>query len=424
MRLNKIVTLALLASAAPAAAQYGAPAPPRQMNIPQPTQPQQADEGSASANDANAKPSKKAVKALIALQNAVNANDNAAYPAALAAAEAAAASKEDMYLIGRLQLKKAVADKDAAAMASAVGKVEQSGILDNATLAGLWAGVGSNLYTAKQYDQASTAFEKAMTLNPNDFQNMASLGEIRFAQGRKADALPLIQKAISTQLAAGQKPTEAFYRRAFEVAYEIDSPAAVDLARQWASAYPNPNSWRMALAIYQNNNKSDVEAALGILRLMRATGSLSDPADYSLYATAASDQGNYVEAQAIIDEGLAKKAFDPSQRIFKEIIGGLKAKQIATAADLETATKETSKGAGFLRIGDRYYGLGQYAKAAELYRMALGKGDADANVVNFHLGMALARSGDKAGAEAAFAAVQGKMKPIAAYWTMYIKQMA
>ena len=54
----------------------------------------------------------------------------------------------------------------------------------------------------------------------------------------------------------------------------------------------------------------------------------------------------------------------------------------------------------FLHVGDRYYGAGNYQKAAELYRAAVEKG-ADANLANLRLGEALARAGDKPGATAA-----------------------
>jgi hypothetical protein len=44
----------------------------------------------------------------------------------------------------------------------------------------------------------------------------------------------------------------------------------------------------------------------------------------------------------------------------------------------------------------------------------------DVNVANLHLGMALARSGDKAGATAAFNAVTGQRADIAKYWLLYV----
>jgi TolA-binding protein len=77
-----------------------------------------------------------------------------------------------------------------------------------------------------------------------------------------------------------------------------------------------------------------------------------------------------------------------------------------------------------LHIGDRYYGMGEYAKAADIYRQVLSKAGADKDVANLHLGMALARGGDKAGATAALNAVGGSRSDIAKYWLVYVQQHA
>ena len=74
-----------------------------------------------------------------------------------------------------------------------------------------------------------------------------------------------------------------------------------------------------------------------------------------------------------------------------------------------------------LRIGDRFYGLGEYAKAVELYRQAMGKPGVDNNIANLHIGMALAASGDKAGATQAFNAVTGPRAGAAKYWLMFLQ---
>ena len=81
--------------------------------------------------------------------------------------------------------------------------------------------------------------------------------------------------------------------------------------------------------------------------------------------------------------------------------------QLATEARAATAARLA------FRTGDAYYGYGEYAKATELYRAALTKSGADANLINLHLGMALARSGDKAGATAAFKSVGGGQAELA-----------
>jgi tetratricopeptide (TPR) repeat protein len=157
---------------------------------------------------------------------------------------------------------------------------------------------------------------------------------------------------------------------------------------------------------------------------MDATAALTEPNDYDLYATAAAQQGNYVEALSVLNRGIAAKRIDPASSQFSDTLSGLKAKPQATEADLVDALKSASTAKSLIGIGDRYYGLGNYAKAAETYRAALAKADADANVGNLHLGMALARAGDKAGAAAALGKVGGALAEVARYWLLYVQGRA
>ena len=407
-----------LVLAATATAAFG------QYNTPQ-SQPQQsaAPQGE-SAKAPDLKPSSKALKAIVDLQTAVNKNDYASVPAKVAAAQAVASTKEDRYIIGQLHLKAALAAKDNAAAATAIDTIANSGYVDAAKSAALYDSLGTTFYNAKQFDQAAAAFEKATSLDPRNSEALTLLGEARFAQGRKADAAAAFQRSIQASLAAGQKPQEAVYKRALGIAYEAQLPIAVELGRQWAAAYPSADSWQNSIAVYRNLMKPDVEGTLDLLRLMQAAGALTRAADYNLFATAAADQLNYNEAQAVLDQGIAAKIVDPASPLFRDTVTGLKSKQKATAADLETAAKTAQSGMALLRIGDRYYGMGNYAKAVELYKQAMAKGGVDANIANLHIGMALTRSGDKAGAQAALKAVGGDRAEIAKYWLMYLQSHA
>lgn len=373
------------------------------------------------ANQPGLKPSSGALKAVVELQTVVNASDYASVPAKVAAAQQVAKTKEDRYIIGQLQLKAALAAKDNAGMSAAIDAIAASGYIDSTKTGALYQSLGASLYNAKQFDQAAAALDKAIAANPRDPEALIMLGETRNAQGRKADAVALLQRAIQVTAASGQKPREEIYKRAVGLAYDGQLPVATDLGRQWVVAYPGPDSWRNAIAIYRNLNRPDVEGTLDLLRLMQTTGALNAAADYSLFASAAADQTNYVEAQSVIDAGIAAKIVDPARPDFRDIVAGLNSKPKTTAADLAEAEKTAQTGAAMVRVGDRYFGLGQNAKAADLYRKAIAKGGIDANVANLHLGMALARSGDKAGAAAAFKAVSGPRSDIAKFWLLYVQ---
>ena len=157
---------------------------------------------------------------------------------------------------------------------------------------------------------------------------------------------------------------------------------------------------------------------------MQATGALTTAGDYALFAEAAADQMNFNEAQAVIDAGIAAKLVDPSSAAVPRHRERPEGKPKATAADLEAAVKMSPSAINLLRIGDRYYGMGNYAKAAETYRDVLAKPGADKDLANLHLGMALARAGDKAGATAALKAVAGAQADIAKFWLVYVQQHA
>lgn len=404
--------LVLALAAAPIAAQ---------MYSPPSSAPQQTTTGDQpNQKQPQIQPSSGARKAIVDLQTAVNANEFTKVPGLVAAAQSVAKTKEDRYIIGQLQVKAALAAKDNVMLSAAIDTVAASGYVDQAKVAELYMGLGTTFYNAKDFARAATAYERAASLNPRSPDPLINIAESRYGMGQKAEAVATFQRAIQATIAAGQKPREDLLKRTAGIAYEASLPTAADLSRQWVAAYPSPGSWHDAVAIYRNLNKPDVEGTLVLFRLMQATNSLQGAADYSLFATAAADQSNFNEAKAVIDQGIAANQVDPANPLFRDLIAAMKTKPVATEADLNAALKMAPSAGAQIRIGDRFYGSGNYAKAAEVYRAALGKPGVDANVANLHLGMALARTGDKAGAAAALNAVSGPHAPLAKYWLLYL----
>jgi len=400
--------LGLLAVSAPASAQSTQPAAPQQSGGIITHKPKLSNEAAA--------------KAIVDLQTAIQKNDTASIPAKVAAAKAAAKTPDERYAIALLEVKAAGAAKDEAAVAAALEDMVASGSVKPEEELGIYSALGQAYNDLKQPQKAMQAYQHLSQLDPNNLDAIAALAEAQVAAGQPAAALPLIQKGIKIQQSKGQKAPEAWYKRATGIAYDAKLPAATEMAREWVAAYPTPESWRDAIAIYRSVGQPDVESTLDLLRLQNAVGALKTPGEYALYAEAAADQSNYNEAKAIVDAGISAKVVDPSSAQFRDIVNGLKGKPIATAADLEAAVKMSPTPINLLRIGDRYYGSGNYAKAAEIYRDVMAKPGADKDLANLHLGMALARAGDKAGAAAALNAVTGARAEVAKYWLLYSQQ--
>ena len=404
--------------AAPATAQYGAPAPQQQQIQPAPaTAPAQR----------KLNISKRALKPVTELQEAVNANDVANIPAKLAAAQAVAQSVDEKFVVAQLQLKAATAVKNPAATAAAVEALLASGGVEKAQILPLRLELGDIHYKAKQYPQAAASFERVLAADPANSEALALLAETRHAQGQSGEAVSLLQRALKAKVASGGKADENWYKRAVGLAYEANLPVAMELGRQWIAAYPSPVSWRDALRIYRKVGKPDEQATLDTLRLARATGALEGDSDFHVYAFAAANGSSPGEARLVLDEAIEARKVDPNKPLFKDIIATLKADRSMAReglAELAKNAKAAPAARLAVRTGDAYYGYGDYAQAAELYRAALTKTGADANRINLHLGMALARAGDKAGAAAALNAVTGPLSELAKYWLVYASTRA
>ena len=400
--------------ATPALAQYSSPPP---ASIPPTTQ----SEAQLPANQP--KVSKQASKALSDLQKAVNAKDAANIPALVAAAQSKVKTADDKFVLAQFQLKAAADANDNPAIIAALQAVIGSGFLSPAETVPHYRNIGKLNYNAKSFDQAAWAFEQVLKVDPNDVDSTVMLAESRNGQGRTAEAIDLIQKAIAARTAAGQKADESWYKRAVALAFNAKLPNATELSRQWVAAYPNAKSWRDAIRIYQTSGQLDENALLDTMRLAYATGALTGESDYFRYTDALVKKGFPGEAKSVLEQGFAANSISKSKATFSQLYSLASTRAQGDQASLDASAK-TALAAATARqamvTAEAYYGYGDYAKAADLFRAALGKQGVEKDLANLRLGMALARAGDKAGAEAALKTVGGVHTDVAKLWLTYL----
>jgi len=385
---------------------------------------EQADPAAAKAMP---KVSAGARKEIVALQTAVNAKDAANIPAALAAAQAKAKTKDDQYIVAQLQLKAAVDANDTAAMMTGLQAVLNSGWLPPADTGPIYLNLGKLHYNAKSYDAAATALEQALKLDPTNIEATLMLAESRNNQGRTAEAVATIEKAIAAKTAAGQKADEAWYKRAVALAYNAKQANAPELSRQWVAAYPSPKNWRDAIRIYQGTSAMEDAALIDTMRLARATNALQGENDYFRYANTLVTKGFAGEAKAVLDQGFAANSIDKNKATFSQLYSLASSRSQGDRATLgasATAAKAAPDAKKAMVTGEAYLGYGDFAEAADMFRTALGKPGVDKDVANLRLGMALAQAGDKAGATAALNAAGGTQAGIAKLWLTYLDTKA
>ncbi|MEK9209666.1 hypothetical protein [Sphingomonas sp. 2378] len=388
--------------------------------------------------------SPEALKAAQAAQPVLQQKNYAAAEPLVAAVETAAKTEDDKYIAAALRYELESGKLFAAQQANPNAPVDEAALAKplDALIASPSTPAadkprylfrrGALAYNGKQYPIALQYFNQAKQLGYNDPNLPMLIVKAKMDSGDVAGANAELASAIDQMTASGQKAPEDYYKYAIGRANKAKMvPETLSWMRKWIIAYPTAQNWRNSLVIYGLQPGSlatlDKNQRLDLFRLMRATKSLADQNDYMEYAQYATDKGLPAEAETVLKEGIASGKIPAGNATAKAMLAAAAAKsrQEGSLAPTEARAKSAADGKLAALTAEAYYGQGNYAKAAELYRAALQKGGVDANEVNTRLGIALAAQGDKAGAKAAFDAVQGQPRAdLAGFWKTYLDAQA
>lgn len=364
--------------------------------------------------------------ALASVDTALRSGNFAAASAALAAARSVATGADARHYLNQYQYQIAVARNDHRAQAEAIETLIAGGRIPAAHMPALYGQLGSIAYSyIGDYKRAEAAFTAQVEAAPTSPQALTNLARVKRDLKKPQEALSLLTRAIAAQRAAGQAVPESWYKMGLDLAYSANAGApAAALGREFVATYPTKQNWRDALLIQRQLQGADPVANLDAYRLLRASKGLSGERDYLEMAAALNAAGFPGEAKEVIQEGVALRMVDAGGRA-KDYLTGANtriAKEKASLAGLQSRAMADATGALALKTADTLLGYGDYAKAIPLYQAALQKGSVDTNLVNSHLGMALALAGQRAEAEAALRAVTGPRADLAGYWLAWLAQ--
>ena len=370
-------------------------------------------------------------KELAAAQAAITAKD---YPTAKARLDAAAAvpnrTTDDNDVLAQLQIQLGQEMQDTAMLKQGIEGRLAAGKLSAEEQPRYVRNLAAIAVRADDWAGAQAQFERLAQMVPNDPAVQADLGRIYWRNKQGPQAYAAFDRAIAVTEASGAKPEENLFATRLQIAFDYNLNDRVDgAARALVKNYPTPKNWNAALFALRRAAKFDDQGELDTLRLSRAVGALTGQNEYIEYADTAHRRGLPAEGRAVLEEGIAKNAVDPSSANARELRGLLTAQRAASdkasLAGLERDARNAPTGRQARATGDGYLSHAEYAKAADMYRVALQKGGEDANTLNTRLGIALARAGDKAGAREAFGRVKGgQREALAAYWLIWLDQQA
>lgn len=233
-----------------------------------------------------------------------------------------------------------------------------------------------------------------------------------------------LDQAIKAREAAGQTAPESWYRMAVARLYQGKDMAGTAqwLARQ-TRAYPTPTNWHSSIAIYREGADLDRAAQIDLYRLQRSANAMASLNDYLAYATFANASGIAYETPKVIEHGRANGKIAANNSAANQLLSAantaIKAEGSLNAS--ETRARAAANGVPAAATANAYLASGDYAKAIDLFQLALQKGGANADEVNTRLGIAHAMANQKDQARQAFAKVTGpQRKEIANFWTLWL----
>ncbi|HEV7340127.1 MAG TPA: tetratricopeptide repeat protein [Sphingopyxis sp.] len=368
--------------------------------------------------------SKGFAPALKKMTDAAGAKDAATLQAALTEGQASASTPDDKYLIGFYQLQLGILNKDQALQGQGLDVMIESGLTPAENIGVYNFYSGNFAYGAKNYTKAIQRLEAAKAAGSTESALSPMLMDSYLNGGQIDKGWEIAQAGIAAARAAGTKPSEELFVRpaqAFQKANRTNE--MLDVLTMRVQDYPTPATWRNTLYILLQQSGGDKELNLDILRLMRATNSMTQRPEYLEYAGLATEAGYPGEVVAVIKHGQNSGAIPKTDAHFGGI---LESQTPRAAADASAVAADAAKPATLSNpktaraTADALVGNGDAAKAIPLYEAALAASPTDP-VIQYRLGVAQALAGQSDAAVASFAKVQGNRQRLAQLWAIQAK---
>lgn len=379
-------------------------------------------------------------KAINPVQNALKANNFAEAKPLLDAAAAAVASPDDDYHYGLVMLQYSVGSQDKAAQKAALERLvknDRTPVKDRASYEQVLG--QTYLIEDRNFAAAQQALQAAIDHGVVNAATYYQLAEAKFGQAvensggstindaNKALAvsgLADLQRATELPMPDGTATPVSFFDRGFKIARVASPDTALTWGNKLLKAAPTQENWKLVLLTVLDAHRDITRTeSLDLYRLMLAANAMNQVNDYNAYAEVAWKLGLPGEVKELYDAGKARGVVKDSDLsdLYKLASDGIAKDRSSLTSSVADAAKAPD-GKSVASTANAFIGYNEYAKAVELFRTAQTKGGVEPNEVATRLGIALAKSGDTAGAKAAFDSVKGPgvRRDIADLWELWL----
>ncbi|HEX3395330.1 MAG TPA: hypothetical protein VHS76_01435 [Steroidobacteraceae bacterium] len=185
-------------------------------------------------------------------------------------------------------------------------------------------------------------------------------------------------KAIAAFKKAGQPPKEVLYQLKLQCASDANDTNGMKAGLYDLVRLTNKTNYWNNLIRLERQDERDDHNTLMIYRVMYDTNSMNADTDYIEMAQLLGDAGLPGEAQAVLEKAISSGALkDEHKERTTRLLNALKTRADADKKGLPALDAEASKNpAGQLdaKLGEVYFGAGDYQNAATAINRGIGKG--------------------------------------------------
>jgi tetratricopeptide (TPR) repeat protein len=232
----------------------------------------------------------------------------------------------------------------------------------------------TNQQTAKAIEYGKQAAE-AGSANDNDLLIMSQL---YYQQKDCKNSAVWGDKAIAAFKKAGEPPKEVLYQLKLQCASDNNETAAMIAALYDLVRLTNkPSYWNNLIRLERQDERDD-HNTLMIYRVMYDTSSMQADTDYIEMAQLLGDAGLPGEAQMVLEKAMSSGIVkDDHKERTTRLLNAMKTRADADKKglpQLDAEAKKNPAGQLDMKLGEVYYGAGDYKNAADAVSRGLQKG--------------------------------------------------
>jgi hypothetical protein len=265
-------------------------------------------------------------------------------------------------------------------------------------------------------------------LNSNDFLIMS---QIYYQEKDCRNSGIWGDKAIAAFKGAGEAPKEVLFQIKLQCASDANDTSAMKAALYDLIRLTNKTSYWNNLLRLERQDERDDHNTLMIYRVMFDTHSMNADTDYIEMAQLLGDVGLSGEARVVLEKAMNSGVVkDEHRERITRLLNSLETRADADMKGVPALDAEARKNpAGVLdvKLGEVYFGTGDYGDAASAFSRGIDKGQLrQADEAYVSLGRSLAAGSDPAGAKQALAKLKSlpNISPrVLKLWNLYAEMI-